>query len=96
MTPAYSTPLHRDGVPWYKAPLPRRWHRCSAWTEGSTDGGATWVERCTCGALRYRLGPFGSARPWIERNSRAKPLSPVPNIYADRYWRGDTYVGPEV
>lgn len=25
-----------------------------------------------------------------------KQMPPVPNVYADKYWRGDIYVGPEV
>ena len=56
---------HRNGIPWYAAPLPRRWHRCAPWTTGSTQGLAL-VERCACGATRLD----GEGHPWMERNSR--------------------------
>jgi hypothetical protein len=55
---------HRDGIPWYKAPVPHRWHRCSAQTVGLVDA----IERCACGALRYTYGR--GAGLWGERNSR--------------------------
>lgn len=54
---------HRDDIPWWKAPKPRRWHRCSPQTTAFPD--FRKVERCTCGAIR--LDGIG---PWIERNSR--------------------------
>jgi hypothetical protein len=53
---------HVGGVPWWAAPVPRRWHRCRAQTRG-------WryfdeVERCACGAIRR------NGRSWLERNAR--------------------------
>lgn len=56
---------HRNGVWWYDAPLPRRWHRCKPWSTGSTQSFAL-VERCACGAIRLN----GESRPWMDRNSR--------------------------
>lgn len=58
---------HRDGIPWYDAPVPRRWHRCWPQTTGSTRTIAR-VERCACGATRLD----GPGHPWIDRNSRRK------------------------
>jgi hypothetical protein len=57
--------VHRNGIPWFDAPLPRRWHRCTVQTSGYIDGNLR--ERCACGAVR-----LGKDRPWIERNSRRK------------------------
>lgn len=54
---------HRDGVPWHKAPIPRRWHRCWVQTSGYPNGNR--VERCACGAIRGER-----YRSWMERNSR--------------------------
>ena len=45
-----------DGVWWYDAPLPRRWHRCRPWTVGLVDGGhlgPAVVQRCACGGMRF-------------------------------------------
>lgn len=57
---------HVNGVWWYDAPLPRRWHRCTVWSSGAIDGfGINMVERCACGAICHR-----GDRIWIERNSR--------------------------
>lgn len=54
-----------DGIPWHEAPLPRRWHRCKAWTRGCVSI-FTYVERCACGSIRLdRL-------VWIEKNQRRK------------------------
>lgn len=56
---------NKNGLWWYQAPLPRRWHKCSPWS-------SCWinlfdrVERCTCGAIRYNKGT------WHEKNSRRK------------------------
>ena len=36
---------HRDGVPWWEAPIPSRFHRCSAQTVSLVQG----VARCACG-----------------------------------------------
>lgn len=55
---------HRNGVPWYQAPIPSRWHRCRPWTSALDD--LTRVDRCACGATR--LG--GSEHRWLERNER--------------------------
>lgn len=56
---------HWDGIPWHEAPLPRRWHRCKAWTRGCVSI-FTYVERCACGSIRLdRL-------VWIEKNQRRK------------------------
>jgi hypothetical protein len=56
---------HVDGIWWYEAPRPRRWHRCKPWTSGWMDLFGR-VDRCACGAIRY------NGRGWIERNSRRK------------------------
>jgi hypothetical protein len=50
---------HKDGVPWFEAKVPRRWHRCWAQTSSRVDG----VDRCACGAMRI------DGSPWMERNS---------------------------
>lgn len=50
-----------NGVPWHKAPLPRRWHRCQAQTRGWDM--LTYIERCACGAIRL------NGRGWLDRNS---------------------------
>ncbi|MEO3856219.1 hypothetical protein [Acrocarpospora sp. B8E8] len=44
---------HRDDIAWYDATLPRRWHRCRAW---SSHAG---ISRCACGATNYGSGWFG-------------------------------------
>lgn len=56
--------MHRDGLAWYDAPLPRRWHRCFA--QSSLDG----KHRCPCGAMDAGSG-------WAFKNERRKsvPLS---------------------
>lgn len=54
---------NRDGIWWRRAPLPPRWHICTAWTTGRLADGAL-VERCACGA--WRLGG-GS---WFDKNLR--------------------------
>jgi hypothetical protein len=55
-----------EGVAWYDAPVPRRWHRCIPQTL-AVHGGRL-VERCACGGIRID-GPRG---PWMERNSRRR------------------------
>lgn len=55
---------HLDGIPWYKAPIPRRWHRCKPQTKGWLRY-FTRVQRCACGGIRMD-GHHG----WAERNSR--------------------------
>lgn len=55
---------HRDGIDWYHAPLPRRWHRCTPQSRGWFKDHA--VLRCACGAIATSdCGLF-----WMERNSR--------------------------
>jgi hypothetical protein len=54
--------VHRDGIPWYQAPLPRRFHRCEAQTYGLRMG----VLRCACGGIASTFGP------WMEKNSRRR------------------------
>lgn len=49
--------MHRDGVAWYDAPLPRRWHHCFA--QSSLNG----VQRCPCGAMNRGAG-------WAFKNER--------------------------
>ena len=54
---------HRGGVPWHKAPVPRRlFHRHSAQTRGFING--HYVERCACGA--YGPKPFVHLGHWRE------------------------------
>lgn len=57
---------HRNGVPWYDAPIPRKWHFCRAWSSGWVD--LTQLERCACGAQRdvYQ----GRWSPWVWKNTR--------------------------
>jgi hypothetical protein len=54
---------HRDGLPWWDAPKPRRWHKCAAQTSGTVNN-FEQVDRCACGAIRRNGGR------WFERNSR--------------------------
>jgi hypothetical protein len=53
---------HVGGVAWWKAPVPRRWHRCRAQTRGRRCFDE--IERCACGAIRLNGGV------WLERNTR--------------------------
>jgi hypothetical protein len=53
---------HKDDLPWFDAPKPRRWHRCRVQSTGWID--FTQYDRCPCGAVRI------NGRVWIERNSR--------------------------
>jgi hypothetical protein len=50
-----------DGVDWNDAPLPRRWHDCTAQTRGWMS--LNYVERCACGAIRD-----STREPWMEKN----------------------------
>lgn len=43
---------HRNGVPWFEAPLPHRFHRCKVQTQGWVD--LDFIERCACGAVRLQ------------------------------------------
>lgn len=61
------TMYHRDGIPWTAAPIPHRWHQCTAWTAGRGFGpDGPYIERCGCGAIRTQF----PVTPWAERNSR--------------------------
>ena len=57
---------HRDGIPWYQAPIPRRLHWCQPWTTGTV--GPIDVGRCACGAILTTPGEEG----WTARNSRRR------------------------
>lgn len=57
---------HLRGVAWWDAPIPRRWHRCTAQTRGTINYFEK-VERCACGAFAYA---DESPRIWLDRNSR--------------------------
>jgi hypothetical protein len=57
---------HRDGVPWWKAEVPKTRHECWAQTEGWTNY-VNRVERCACGAIRLD----GAHGVWSDRNSRS-------------------------
>lgn len=54
----------RGGVPWSKAPLPRRLHRCRPWHVGYL---MQRIERCACGAMRSDI-----YNHWHDRNSRRR------------------------
>lgn len=55
---------HKDGLGWWKAPIPKRFHRCRVQTYGYLN--LTFIERCACGAMRMDGGR------WMARNSRRK------------------------
>jgi len=55
-----------DGVPWHKAPIPRRLHHCWAQTTGWYDW-FTQVDRCPCGGIWY-----ADHRIWLQRNTRLR------------------------
>lgn len=55
--------LHKGGVHWGDAPLPRRWHRCQ-WQTLWAAPGKPLIERCACGARRYGRGK------WEDKNER--------------------------
>lgn len=57
---------HLDGVPWWEASVPRRWHRCRVQSRGHISL-SDYVERCACGAIRR-----GGDRPWLNKNERGK------------------------
>lgn len=52
-----------DGIPWYEAEIPCRWHRCKTQTKGYA--GSFTVYRCACGAIR-----LNGRGPWRDKNSR--------------------------
>lgn len=58
--------VHREGLPWTLAPIPRPWHRCRPWTTASYEL-IRVVERCACGATRFDRGR------WFGRNTRRRP-----------------------
>lgn len=61
-----SISAHLNGVPWHRAPLPRRWHPCSPQTKAKHFHYT--VERCACGAARTNM-----TRPrWAGKNARRK------------------------
>jgi hypothetical protein len=61
----HDTVHHENGVPWWEAKLPRRWHLCYVQTWGLVDG---WMfARCPCGADRIDVAGY-----WHNKNSRRK------------------------
>lgn len=54
------------------------------WTKAGAEDEAE-AQRAAC----VQVGPD------VEWSVEAKALGPVPNLYADKYWQGDTYIGPE-
>jgi len=80
--------LHNDDIPWYKAPIPRRWHRCNPQSVGVLGTGfiRTVILRCRCGSL-LRGHLLWAWEPglhliwdrkdnqWQQRNSRRKNTS---------------------
>lgn len=56
---------HLDGVAWFDAPLPSRFHRCTPQTKGWTYW-FTQTFRCACGAISF------DGKHWSERNSRRR------------------------
>jgi hypothetical protein len=58
---------HHNDIPWYDAPIPRRWHKCKPQTWGWIE--FTYVERCACGAIN--MPTIADPHPyWLDRNSR--------------------------
>ena len=57
--------VHKNDTWWHQAPIPRRWHKCEAWSSGPVRGRE--VERCACGSIR-----LDRRDPWIAKNSRRK------------------------
>lgn len=57
---------HLDGVPYWEAPIPGRFHKCWVQTLGWVQH-VRRVDRCACGAIRLFPWP-----EWTERNSRRK------------------------
>ncbi len=55
---------HLDGIPWNKAPIPRRWHRCWTQSWGLFPDGP--VHRCACGAMS------SDGKHWVFRNERTR------------------------
>lgn len=60
---------HRDGVAWFEAPKPFRWHR-HRWQTRCPHRDGHYVLRCACGATGYT--DLGSG--WVgERKPRVWP-----------------------
>ena len=55
---------HLNGIPWYNATIPHRFHRCKPQTKGWLNW-LTRIQRCSCGAINMGHG-------WAEKNSRRK------------------------
>ena len=58
---------HPGGAPWWEAPVPFRFHRCTVQTEAWVDY-VNLVERCACGAIRLD----GKRGRWMQRNTRKR------------------------
>jgi hypothetical protein len=52
---------HAGGIPWFRVPIPSRFHRCKPYTT------SPWVDRCACGASRYPGSSY-----WGQKNERRK------------------------
>lgn len=56
-----------DGVDWFRAPIPHRWHSCRPQSRGTNKYG--YVERCACGGYNIRAAD----KPvWTYRNTRRR------------------------
>ena len=62
-TSASRLPASLGGVPWDRAPLPRRGHTC--WVQTKYVGKNVYAGRCPCGAWTRDSG-----KTWSNRNSR--------------------------
>ena len=58
---------HLDGIPWFMAQLPNRFHSCKPQTIGYINY-FDYVERCACGAIRLR----SHGHDWSSKNDRRK------------------------
>ena len=63
--PGGASMRHLDGIPYWDAKTPRRWHRCKPQTRGFFDGAL--VERCACGGISS-----ASSSIWHERNTKRR------------------------
>lgn len=59
-----------NGLDWYEAPLPPRWHRCKAQTRGYMTLNA--IARCACGATYIMGGWIGKNETRNMRRRRGK------------------------
>jgi hypothetical protein len=55
-----------------------------------------WTRKGAASEAVGQLAECKRVRPDAAWTCAVKRLAPVPDLYADRYWRGDTYVGPEI